>query len=166
MLKDLFELVKMLFITKPSDYDDVVLKSMSYFPFTGYRYMMWCGNIVYRKSKEESVMERMNTEQGIVDKNHERIHLYQAKAKGSWLSYYFSYFIEWLKGKPWQSPCNSAYYTIPYEMEAYANESNLDYTSDYAISKMDKYIIDGDRKELYNQQGKSSYKWKQYVKTL
>ena len=52
---EIITLIKMLFTSKPSDFFEVELMPMKHFPFKGYKYMMWCGRIVYRKENEEKV---------------------------------------------------------------------------------------------------------------
>ena len=69
----------------------------------------------------------MQTYAGKESLTHETIHLRQAQVIGSWVKYYWRYFVEWVKGNPICHPASSAYYTIKYEMEAYANEGNPDY---------------------------------------
>lgn len=50
-------------------------------------------------------------------------------------------FVEWVKGNPICHPASSAYYTIPYEMEAYANEGNPDYPVNYNGNNLSRYKI-------------------------
>lgn len=86
---------------------------MDHYPFSGYSAMSWCGYLLSRKPESQIKPTTWN---------HENIHLYEAKDKKRWISYYWSYVWEWIKGNPIIYPASSAYYTIPYEMEAYANE--------------------------------------------
>ena len=81
------------------------------------------------------------------------------------VGYYWRYFVEWLKGNPILKPASSAYYTIPFECEAYANETNLDYCKDYDGSNMQKYTF-RNRKRLYKNVDGTSNDWKEYVKGL
>lgn len=111
--KETWWLVKQLFTTTKN-------KHMDHYPFSGYSAMSWCGYILTKK-KESNIKT--------TTWNHENIHLQQAKNKGSWLKYYTDYVWEWIKGNPITYPASSAYYTIPYEMEAYANEDKSDYYS-------------------------------------
>ena len=161
-IKEFFKLAKMLFTSRPSDQDEVELMSMTHFPFSGYAFMMWCGKMVYRAENEDIIDAYMETEKGKVSKNHENIHLQQAKDKGSWIKYYLSYLKEWLKGNPITHPASSAYYTIPYEMEAYANADNLDYLSTRTAEDLNKYKIK-DRKQTYRANRND---WYTYLKTL
>ena len=48
----------MLFAGRPSDIFEAELMPMKHFPFKGYKYMMWCGRIIYRKENEEKVKKR------------------------------------------------------------------------------------------------------------
>lgn len=83
---EIITLIKMLFTSKPSDFFEVELMPMKHFPFKGYKYMMWCGRIVYRKENEEKVKNEINTEIGRRSIRHETLHLRQAEnqAGDSW----------------------------------------------------------------------------------
>lgn len=144
-------LIKQLF-TKV-DKTKVEYKQMSHYPFKGYSAMSWCGYLLSRKDKSKIKATTWN---------HETIHLYQARDKKCWLKYYLSYAWEWIKGNPITSPVQSAYYTIPYEMEAYANEGNKNYLKTRTADSLDKYKIK-DRKKTYKAHKND---WKQYIKTL
>lgn len=141
MIKELFYLIKLLF-TKQSNQLEVV--TMKHFPFEGFSAMSWCGKIITRK---EDV--------GTTTKNHERIHLEQALYFKSWVKYYVVYFWWWVKGFS-----TSAYYTIPFEMEAYGNESDYDYQPTKTSWK--KYIINN-RSKVYKE---NQYNWRKYCKSL
>lgn len=162
--KELLQFIKMLFTSNPSDYNKVELMEMEKFPFSGYKYMMWCGKMIYRSDKKDSIMASIGTATYIKDVTHETIHLKQAQVRGTWLNYYWKYLCEWFNGNPFTQPFNSAYYTIPFEMEAYANEDNPDYAENYNGKYLHCYDIK-DRKETYRKYG-NSYKWKQYIKTI
>lgn len=146
----------MLFGSKPCDIEGMGIVEMDYFPFKGYKAMSWCGRIIHRR-ETSAVEEKIIT--------HETIHLMQAKMYGSWWKYYMRYLWEWLKGNPVIHPASSAYYTIPYECEAYANEENADYMRDYDGSNLPKYTFKK-RKKLYKSVGGNASSWKQYVKSL
>lgn len=165
MLKELFILIKMLFGKKPGDIENVCLMNMKHFPFKGYAYLMWCGKMIYRDDMYDRRQKEWPTDKFKVSKNHEQIHLMQAKMCGSWVKYYWRYFIDWLKGNPLIYPASSAYYTTKYESEAYANEENMNYCKNYDGSNLQKYTFKG-RKELYKKVGGTSKDWKAYVKTL
>ena len=173
MFRELWILIKMLFRTNPCNINNVSLMNMKHFPFKGYKYLMWCGKMIYRDDMYDRRQKEWATDLFLVDKNHEQIHLMQAKMCGSWVKYYWRYFIEWLKGNPIIAPASSAYYTTPQEMEAYANEDNFGYPEgmiiyedNYSEGVCGKYIIKNGRKELYKKVGGTSKNWKEYVKGL
>lgn len=155
MFKELIQLIKWLFGSKPSDHDTLQIVQMKYFPFSGYSAMSWCGRLVTRKDPEK-ISEKT--------KNHETIHLKQAQTEGSWLKYYVKYVWWWIKGNPIIHPASSAYYTIPYEMEAYANEDDFTYVDNYNPENLKRYII-SNRKSTYREKMKKN-EWKSYIKTL
>ena len=165
MIKELWILVKMLFgRRKPKDIEKVSLMGMNHFPFRGYKYLMWCGKMIYRNDMYDRRQKEWLTDSFQISQNHEQIHLMQSKVAGSWLKYYWRYFCEWLKGNPIIAPASSAYYTIPYEVEAYANEEKPEYAKNYDGSYLGKYTLTG-RKKLYKKVGGTSL-WRKYVKSL
>lgn len=165
MIKELFTLVKMLFGKKPGDIECVSLMNMKHFPFKGYSYLMWCGRMIYRDDMYDRRQKEWPTDKFKVSQNHETIHLMQAKICGSWVKYYWRYFIDWLKGNPLTHPSTSAYYTTKWESEAYANEENPDYCKNYDGSNLKKYTFKN-RKKLYKSVGGTSKAWKAYIKSL
>ena len=160
----MFELIKLLFTTKPSDIDELQLLAKKYLPPSGYKFMMWCGYIIYRKSKEDIINVYFETALGIKAKRHESFHLKRAQtAHSTWVGYYLNYVWEWLKGNPFWPPFNSAYYTSPHEMEAYALEDNQDALDNYDTTLFkSKYTIKN-RKKTYKEH---KDEWKTYVKSL
>lgn len=165
MIKEFWKLAKMLFSSNPSEVDKVVLMGMNHIPFKGYKYIMWCGHIIYRNDKKEEREKEWKKKTFRIDENHETIHLMQAKTCGSWKRYYWSYFKEWMKGNPVFQNKKAVYYTNPYESEAYANEENLDYCKNYDGSNLPKYRFKN-RISLYFSVGGTGSSWKKYVKTL
>lgn len=162
---ELITLIKMLFKDKPSSYEEPELMMMKHYPFKGYRFMMWCGKMIYREDNKENIETYMTTEKGARSKRHEKMHLFQAQTHGkdSWIKYYWRYFIEWVKGNPIMHPSSSAYYTIPYEVEAYALEDKEITKETYDLSLLkDKYTLK-DRKKTYNAHREN---WRDYVKEL
>lgn len=141
----------MLFESKPIEIDNVSVVDMKHFPFRGYKAMCWCGCIIHRIGAS-AVDERTI--------RHEAIHLLQAKQCGSWWKYYAKYLREWMRGNPIIAPSSSAYYTIPFEIEAYANEDNPDYIVTADSWKM--YVINN-RKRTYKAH---RFEWRDYVKSL
>lgn len=163
-MKELWQLIKLLFSSNPGDFDKPLLLAMKHYPFKGYRFMMWCGRMIYRADNEESIRKYMQAYAYTESMAHETIHLRQAQIAGSWIKYYWRYLVEWLKGNPVTHPASSAYYTIPFEMEAYANQDNPDYAANYTGGNLHRYEIKH-RKKTYRSQG-GSREWKTYIKTL
>jgi hypothetical protein len=161
-LKDCWWMVKTLFSSNPKEVSNLQLKETSTLPFDGYLCMMWCGHLVYRSSKAEKINEYINSEKYKNIYNHEMIHLCQAQIAGSWWKYYLNYVWEWIKGNPIINPASSAYYTIPYEMEAYGNEDDLTYTNNYDGSYLPIYDINH-RKSTYKEHRSN---WKEFCASL
>lgn len=162
---ELFTLIKMLFKGKPSDFKEPILKPMKHFPFKNFKFMMWCGYMIYRESKQETIENYMKTNLGKKSKRHETFHLKQAQyhAKDSWIRYYWRYFCEWLKGNPITSPSSSAYSTIPFEVEAYALEDKQEALDNYDTTLLKSKYTLKNRKKLYKEHKKD---WKRYIKSL
>lgn len=113
--------------------DDVTAMTMKHFPFKKEDYsraMMWCGTIIQREDNASYINSQVV--------NHERIHLAQAKYKGSWVSFYLSYLWHWFKHNPF---ARSSYYLNKYEGEAYANDHNYQYMDRYDGSNLNKYDL-------------------------
>ena len=161
-MKELWQLIKMLFSSKPGDFDTPKLLSMKHYPFKGYRFMMWCGRMIYRIENKENIEKYMQTYAGKESMTHETIHLRQAQAVGSWVKYYWRYFVECIKGNPSCHPASSAYYTIPYEIAAYANQGNPDYLKNYTDDSFTRYKLKH-RKRIYKEHQKD---WMVYIRTL
>ena len=96
-MKELWQLIKMLFSSKPGDFDTPKLLPMKHYPFKGYRFIMWCGRMIYRAENKENIDRYMQTYAGKESLTHETIHLRQAQVTGSWVKYYWRYFVEWVK---------------------------------------------------------------------
>lgn len=159
---ELIQLVKMLFSGKPSDFSKPQMLEMKHFPFSGYKYMMWCGRMIYRSSRRDAILSEVGTSKHKRSVTHETIHLRQAQVCGTWVKYYLKYLAEWLRGNPLIHPSSGAYYTIPFEMEAYANEDNPAYAELYDGSFLRLYRIKN-RKKTYR---KYKSEWKTYLKQL
>lgn len=158
------ELIRMLFESKPSDFSEPQLLELKHFPFKGYRYMMWCGRMIYRADNRDKITAQAGTPDFRRSLTHETIHLRQAQLCGSWARYYWRYGVEWLRGNPIVHPSSSAYYTIPYEMEAYANEDNPQYAAEYTGEYLDRYRIKK-RKRAFKKYGNAKA-WKAYLKSI
>lgn len=152
---ELFNLIKWLFISRPGSKKELEIVQMKYFPFSGYLAMSWCGKLITRNPEkiDESTVR------------HETTHLKQAQRYPLWVFYYIVYVYEWIKGKPLVTPSNSAYYTIPFEVEAYANEDKPGYNENYDKTLLKSKYTFKDRKNLYKQYG-TPYMWKKYISTL
>lgn len=162
--KEVWTLGKMIFKSKPNDHDELQLLPMKHFPFKGYSFMMWCGSLVFREKKSDYIKEYFSTPRGKNTLRHETIHLKQAQLKKTWFKYYWTYIKEWFKGNPFFFPRESAYYTIPFEMEAYANEGVEGYEKNYDGSNLTKYTFSKkERKEMYKEHNAL---WKEYIKTI
>ena len=164
MIKELWTLAKMLFVSRPSEIEEVKLMGMEHFPFKGYAYIMWCGKMIYRNDRYDTRRKEWITKKYKVSKNHETIHLMQAKMCGSWAKYYLRYLWEWLK-PGFMAPLKANYYTLKYEAEAYANEENFDYPKQYDGSNLGKYTF-ASRKKLFKDVGGTQQAWRAYLKTL
>lgn len=171
MLKELWILIRMLFASRPSDIlkaETLEIVTMKHFPFTGYRYMSWCGKIITRDEKKEVIDRFLCTLSGMYGIVHEAGHAMQAHSEhgDNWIRYYLSYFWHWLKENPFRKPSKCAYFTNRYEVEAYAQEQNPDYWRNYTrIHLRGKYSLKNGR-EQYIKVGGTPAKWKAYVKTL
>ena len=173
MFSELWILIKMLFRTNPCNINNVSLMNMNHFPFKGYKYLMWCGKMIYRNDMIEKRKEEWKTLEFLTSKTHETIHLNQAKRSGGWIKYYWQYFKEWIKGGIIMAPVSAAYYTNPFEMEAYANEDKPEYPEgmiiyedNYSTLEFTKYIIKNGRKRVYKNAGGTLRDWKEYIKHI
>nr|DAP18904.1 MAG TPA: hypothetical protein [Crassvirales sp.] len=135
---------------------------MKHFPFKGYKAMSWCGYIIHRIGTSDMDNKTVT---------HGTIHLDQAEKSGSWIEYYWQHLIEWLKGIV--NPASSAYYTNPFEMQAYANEDKPEYPEgmiiyedNYSDNEFNRYIIRNGRKKIYKNAGGTPRDWKEYVKHI
>lgn len=149
--KELSFLAKSIFnkvdVNKP-----IEILHMNNFPFAGYSNMMWCGTIITKNKDLKISQETLN---------HEKGHLIHASHYDRWIQYYLIYVWEWLKGNPFSVPRKSAYFTIPFEVQAYANQHNSDYN--YSRSDLiDKYTLKN-RKYVYT---KHESDWREWVKTI
>ena len=150
MIRELWILASMLF--HRTNRSDVEVMLFKHFPFDGYSMMMWCGRLI---TKKEKYLNPSTT-----TLRHETIHLKQAQRYSHWYKYYLRYVWEWIKGNPLSHPSSSAYYTNPFEIEAYANEYKIQYnpTADTLV----KYTITK-RKATYRANRNN---WKNYCKKL
>jgi len=131
IFNETLQLAKMLFTDVDSEHD-VKLIPMDHYPFKGYKYMMWCGNIIYRTDDKDG----KNID--IYNMNHEMIHVEQAKDEGSWIKYYIKYFIEKIKLNPFTK---KSYYLNKFEVEAYAKMMDLSYVGRRKIFNVDLFVM-------------------------
>lgn len=143
---ELIQLVKYLFATTPKSVDELEIVKMDHFPFKGYIAMSWCGKLITRYP--ELISDTV--------KRHETTHLLQAKQYGTWFGYYAKYLIEFFKGN---------YYTIPFEVEAYANEDKPEYNLNYDPTLLKSKYTFKDRMKMFKCFGSVS-SWKEYIKML
>lgn len=151
--KELWFMVRALFKNKPSEKDFVEIKQMEHFPFKGYLAMSWCGYLLTRYSPDNIDTETVN---------HETIHLMQAKDEGSWIRFYLKYLLEWIKGGAFF--VSSSYYTMKYEVEAYAKEGDESYLFRRKKGEVERFKLD-DRRKTFKECG-SSYWFKIYIRNL
>ena len=157
-IKELFKIIWMLFSSNPREFDSLELVKMNYFPFSGSKYMSWCGHLIH---KMDDIEEYMKRDVWKTDYNHELIHLFQAKDFRFWITYYASYLWQWFKYNPFS---RSSYYLDIYEIEAYAKDKDLEYTKSYP-NNMSLYDIKG-RKKIWKDLGGTSRAWKEYIRNL
>ena len=61
MFKELWILGKLLFSSKPREISELELLEMRHFPFSGYKFMSWCGKMIYRESNREKIQISMGS---------------------------------------------------------------------------------------------------------
>ena len=170
MIKELWILAKMLFLSKPSDIlrKDLELVVMNHFPFKNFTFMCWCGSVILRQ-KNKALLERfLQTERGRVSITHEYGHAIQAESEhgDNWCRYYLSYFWHWVKHCLWMNPSSACYYINRYEVEAFAQEENPKYWENYnRYNLRTKYTIKNGKKK-WIELGSNAQTWKDYVKSL
>ena len=130
-ISEFFKLAKMLFDSKPKDFNDLELYETKYFPFKGYKYLCWCGRCVYRTSTPGAGQLVGK------DKNHENTHLRQAQDCKTWISYYLKYVWSWFIISPWFG--KKGYYMNKYETEAYAKEADDSYLDRRVYKAVDMF---------------------------
>ena len=118
----------MLRAPRPSRQNDMRAVAMPRWIKKGYDGLTFFGHII---THTEQDAEAFNERFGSI-KNHEMIHLYQARAcHDSWLLFYLRYGWYWLLASRYRKHLRNAGYRLnPFEMEAYANMHNLHYLDD------------------------------------
>ena len=121
-----FRLLKLLRnVRRPSRISDMRAVADTFWLRGGYDAMTFFGHIVTATADEADHINVHFTEL----KNHETIHLYQARSTGdSWLRFYLLYFWYYVRALPQLRHMRNAPYLLnPFEMEAYRHMHNLDY---------------------------------------
>ena len=121
-------LLMMLRAPRPSRQNDMRAVAMPRWIKKGYDGPTFFGHIItHTKEEAEAFNERFGS-----FKNHEMIHLYQARAcHDSWILFYLRYAWYWLTASRYRKHLKNAGYQLnPFEMEAYANMYNLHYLND------------------------------------
>ena len=96
MIKELWILAKMLFVSRPSEIEEVKLMGMEHFPSEGKDYMSWCGHLIYRKDQLAVRRKEWITKEYKQRKQIENCKLACAKESGSWIKFYcLWYFYRW-----------------------------------------------------------------------
>lgn len=100
----------------------------SILPFKGFLAINLFGTIFVRMSKS-SWETRKNSYKMKVMLNHERIHSLQSKTFCTrWLGFYLVYLYYWIINLFKYKNSLKAYYNIPFEIEAFANELDFKYS--------------------------------------
>lgn len=133
-------LLMMLRAAPPSRLDDMKAVAMPRWIKRGYEGLTFFGHIITHSQQEAEAFNACHT---LTDrskngtylgslKNHEIIHLYQARAcHDSWYLFYLRYGWYWLMACRYRKHLKNAGYKLnPFEMEAYAHMHDLDYLSD------------------------------------
>lgn len=95
----------------------------------GYSAIMLFGHVFF-PDNEELVRMYLKTKAGEITINHERIHVLQAESfKTKYFGFYILYTWYWFIGLfKYGTTKYESYKNIPFEREAYANETNMNYT--------------------------------------
>ena len=92
MIKELWTLAKMLFVSRPSEIEEVKLMGMEHFPSEGKDYMSWCGHLIYRKDQLAVRRKEWITKEYKQRKEIENYLLDSAKESGSWIKFYWQWY--------------------------------------------------------------------------
>ncbi len=111
---------------RPSRLSDMTARKDSFWLGKGYEALTFFGTVLTHTQAEA---DRMNSHYDTL-KNHEMIHLYQARSThDSWLCFYALYIWHSLRLLPYNRRIkNAAYRLNPFEMEAYEHMNDLSYT--------------------------------------
>ncbi len=128
-MANLFSIIPIIFRAhRPSKTGDMLAVNIPFWIRKGYEGMTFFGTIITH-SKEEA--EHFNNCLDAM-KNHEMIHLYQARAThDSWICFYWKYLVYWLKACRYRKHLRNAGYLLnPFELEAYGHMYDLHYLDD------------------------------------
>lgn len=128
-MANLFSIIPIIFRAhRPSKTGDMLAVNIPFWIRKGYEGMTFFGTIITH-SKEEA--EHFNNCLDAM-KNHEMIHLYQARAThDSWICFYWKYIVYWLKACRYRKHLRNAGYLLnPFELEAYGHMYDLHYLDD------------------------------------
>lgn len=95
-----------------------------FLPPKGYRCITLFGIIFFRGTKQE-MCNYFYSKIGAIGLNHERIHILQGEELG-WIVFYTLYLWYYLKNR-FHCSHSVAYHLIPFELEAYDNQEDLNY---------------------------------------
>jgi hypothetical protein len=111
--------------SRPSHTFDLPAVAVPFWIRKGYDGLTFFGHIITHTREDANTFNQHWDNM----KNHEMIHLYQARAThDSWFCFYWQYMLFWLKARGYRRHLKNAGYKLnPFEMEAYANMDNLDY---------------------------------------
>ena len=122
-------LLMMLRSVRPSRLDDMPAVAKPFWIRKGYDAMVFFGHIITHTKEEAAALQHFGPL-----KNHELIHLYQARScHNSWLLFYLRYTFYWIQASCYRRHLRNAGYRLnPFEMEAYSHMYDLNYLDDKA----------------------------------
>ena len=115
-------------------YKDVPCYACKFFPPKGINAFTWVNKIIVR-GNEQDLIDLLLSPWEVKIINHEYIHIIQGNTLG-WFTFYRLYLKYYFKGLVKFLNHKKAVHSIPFEMEAYANEDREYYTTfweDYNI---------------------------------
>lgn len=113
---------------KPKDIIDIELKWNNILPLFGYFAMTLFGKMWIKNSSKPTWERYIREGKTVFVTNHEMIHVKQAvSTNNSWWKFYILYVWYWFKAI--FRGFKFAYKMNPFELEAYANENDLNYTA-------------------------------------
>ena len=113
---------------RPSRISDMQAVAKPFWILKGYNGLTFFGHIITHNLQDAEDFNRGFN----AIKNHEMIHLYQARAcHDSWLRFYCRYLRYWLQASRYRRRLKNAGYLLnPFELEAYRHMYDLDYLKD------------------------------------